>query len=410
MPGKRVCSGMNQPMKSKALSKYFLPLFIFFISCVSPARKDDPSYRATEKNDPQTPLVPPLSIREQLMDSTLCDGFDFPVGDKNGAGTYTAPNGKKYTGWTVKQNNKVELWNGTGGGHTDLGQPVYAIASGKVVYAGKDPASPGKSIRLEHKYAENGKVITIHSEYSSLGGINVKEGDMVLRRQQIAAIGKDQDSITQLHFAAWKRTGDEPDIVIPTTSSQIKEESGSAFIKNHRKLMPPYKKDKLVLVDKGKFKCYLYNKGNLVSTYEIALGQVPAGAKEKQGDLKVPEGEYRICEKTKGPFTHNWSAAYLGTRWMCLTYPNTFDAQKALGKNMITREQYNKIAAATKAGIKPPQNTALGGGIGLHGWIEEDWSNDSDRAQTWGCVSFHNNDLNEFYELVNIGTTVIIVP
>lgn len=362
-----------------------------------------------------------------IMDSTLCDGFDFPVGDKNATGTYTAKDGKKYAGWSatgkIGELNKTEIqtgenWNGKGGGNTDLGQFVYSIASGKVVFAGI-VSGLGNVILVEHRYAENGAVITKYALYSSLNTIEVETGDLVNRRQKIGTIGKNENDEARLHleirdFSLVNTLTNYIPNVNPKTVEWVKAhyENVSGFIRSHRKIMVPFKKDKLVLIHKSAFKCYVYSKGILKQTYEIALGQQPVGPKEKQGDLKVPEGEYSICEKTKGPFStaNNWSAAYLGTRWLCLTYPNTFDAQNALNKKTITQEQFNKISAATKAGVKPPQNTSLGGGIGLHGWVDTDWSNDSDRAQTWGCVSFHNNDLNEFYELVTLKTTVIIIP
>lgn len=348
-----------------------------------------------------------------LMDSTLCDGFDFPVGDKNGQGIYTAPGGKKYTGWIVDKHpdGVGETWNGKGGGDTDLGQPVCAVAHGRVTDV------VDGVVAIEHRYVENGKIIKIHSFYDGLAGIKVHPGDMVKRRQPIGHIGHSTtDSLAQaqLVLIMYKGFGSNTNRYSGAGNYKrgIGDVNASAFINAHRSIMVPYKKDRIVIVHKSHFKCYLYEKGVLKNTYEIALAQVPVGAKEKQGDLKVPEGEYQICEKTKGPFStaNNWSAAYLGTRWLCLNYPNTFDAQKALDEKRITAVQFKQIEQAHKAGVRPPQNTSLGGAVGIHGWIAEDWSNDSDRAQTWGCVSFHNKDLEEFYDRVQLKTTVIIIP
>lgn len=407
---------------NKILLSFITLTFVIILSCGAGSK---PEKKSTHNNP-----VSILSQRDQLMDSLLCDGFDFPVGDKNAQGTYTDPDGKKHTGWYVatKTAEEYELgihtgedWNGKGGGNTDVGQPVYSTAAGKVIFAGECPSPWGNVILIEHRFAENGNIIIVYSQYAHLKEIKIKKDDIVHRRQQIGTIGRGNKNEYPAHLHFEIRKSNMLDFAVdywPSSNEKDVEwvkahyEDASKFIRAHRKIMVPAKKDKLVLIDKSEFKCYLFNKGNLVRTYEIALGQVPVGAKEKQGDLKVPEGEYKICERTKGPFSTatNWSAAYLGTRWMCLTYPNTFDAQKALIKKMITQEQFNKIEAATNAGIKPPQNTKLGGGIGLHGWIEEDWDNNSDRAQTWGCVSFHNNDLNEFYDLVDMKTTVIIIP
>lgn len=136
-----------------------------------------------------------------IMDSTLCDGFDFPVGDKNAGGTYADKEGKKYTGWkiTTQDIGKAELfsgenWNGSGGNDTDLGQPVYSIASGKVIFAGECPSILGKIILLEHQFAENGKVITVFSQYGCLDEIKIKKGELIDRRQLIGAIGKGKNN------------------------------------------------------------------------------------------------------------------------------------------------------------------------------------------------------------------------
>jgi len=367
------------------------------------------------------------SLHHQLMDSTLSDGFDYPVGDKNGKGFYSDSTGKKYNGWIAKKipfelkGNVLcagEDWNGKGGGNTDFKQPVYAIGNGKVIFADHLSSNYGKTILIEHRFTENGKIVKVYSFYCYLHELRVGKGELVDRRQQIGAIGINSSGEALLHFEIRKIETLDPDtdfiLHLEQTIEWLKQlyEECSSFIESHRQIVLPCKKEKLVLIDKGKFQCYIYQKGNLLRTYEIALGQVPVGAKEKQGDLKVPEGEYAICEKTRGPFSTatNWSAAYLGTRWMCLTYPNAYDAKKALDKKLINQTQYNNVVTASKSGTKPPQNTPLGGGIGLHGWIEEDWSNDSDRALTWGCISFHKNDLNEFYDLVEMKTTVIIIP
>src|SRR5262249_12194347 len=63
---------------------------------------------------------------------TAADGFDFPIGDPEGRGSYTdKATGKTYDGWyiatrfTEKYSMGIhtgEDWNGSGGGDTDLGQ------------------------------------------------------------------------------------------------------------------------------------------------------------------------------------------------------------------------------------------------------------------------------------------------
>lgn len=87
------------------------------------------------------------------------------------------------------------------------------------------------------------------------------------------------------------------------------------------------KHPRVLVVDKTNARARLFRNGTLAQSYEIGLSQV-AGRKEKQGDLKMPEGQYRVVEKLKGPFdsTKDWSKAYLGTRWIRLDYPNVHAA------------------------------------------------------------------------------------
>lgn len=90
-----------------------------------------------------------------LLDPLLADGFDFPVGDVDGQGSYKSKlNGKTYNGWYVATKfgesyslgiHPGEDWNGIGGGDTDTGQPVWATAKGKVVDS-KDYGSPWEAL------------------------------------------------------------------------------------------------------------------------------------------------------------------------------------------------------------------------------------------------------------------------
>jgi murein L,D-transpeptidase YafK len=166
--------------------------------------------------------------------------------------------------------------------------------------------------------------------------------------------------------------------------------------------------DTLLVVWKNMYRMRLYHKGEIVKTYIIGLGQDPAGHKEQQGDNRTPEGDYRIIEKSKGPFYGDYSA-WFGVAWMRLNYPNNADAIAGYKKKLITEAQKNSIIAANNAGLEPSKYTKLGGGIGIHGWNGE-WPGSDRQNLTWGCISVQNGELDDLYSRVNVGTRIVIYP
>ena len=74
-----------------------------------------------------------------------------------------------------------------------------------------------------------------------------------------------------------------------------------------------------------------------------------------------------------------------------------------MADGLITTEEYSAIVAAINEGKMPPQNTALGGEIYIHGGgIEGDW--------TRGCVALNDDVMGEIFDLVSKGTLVTILP
>ena len=74
-----------------------------------------------------------------------------------------------------------------------LGQPIFASASGKVVYSGSGLRGYGKLIIIKH---DN----TYLSAYAHNDKILVKEGETVNGGQKIAAMGKTDTNRVKLHF------------------------------------------------------------------------------------------------------------------------------------------------------------------------------------------------------------------
>ena len=149
-----------------------------------------------------------------------------------------------------------------------------------------------------------------------------------------------------------------------------------------------------LVVKKNKRQLQVFDNKKLIRTYSIALGFTPKGDKEVEGDGKTPEGTFYIF--TKNP----QSAFYLS---LGVSYPSIDDAERGLKAKIISQEEYDAIVKAINAKEMPPQNTALGGEIYIHGGgTIMDW--------TAGCAALGNEDMKEIFEAIPIGTEVKIEP
>jgi murein DD-endopeptidase MepM/ murein hydrolase activator NlpD len=135
---------------------------------------------------------------QQTARTRVADGFDFPVGKPNADGYYRArgfrPNG-----------HLGEDWNGIGGGNTDLGAPIYTVAHGLVVFARDVRLGWGNVIVIRHIYFEGSSLKTVDSLYGHLDRITVREGQQVVRGQQVGTMGSNRGMYpAHLHFEIHK--------------------------------------------------------------------------------------------------------------------------------------------------------------------------------------------------------------
>ena len=131
-----------------------------------------------------------------------------------------------------------------------------------------------------------------------------------------------------------------------------------------------------IVIKKSSRRMYLFENQRLIKSYRIGLGSSPKGDKKIEGDGKTPEGLYYIDRKNPK------SRYYLS---LGISYPNTSD-----------------IAEAEALGKSP------GGDIFIHGqdkkphFLKPDW--------TEGCISLKNGEINEIYQIVRVGTPILIHP
>jgi murein L,D-transpeptidase YafK len=134
-----------------------------------------------------------------------------------------------------------------------------------------------------------------------------------------------------------------------------------------------------IVVEKGKRQMTLYQNGQPVRRYNVALGFAPEGNKDRQGDGRTPEGEFRIDRR------NDKSAYHLS---LGLDYPKPEDRARAAaggydpGGDIFIHGQPNSLPDALK--------------------LAGDW--------TAGCIALTNSEIREIWEVVPTGTPVEILP
>ncbi|MEJ2172408.1 MAG: L,D-transpeptidase family protein [Woeseiaceae bacterium] len=136
-----------------------------------------------------------------------------------------------------------------------------------------------------------------------------------------------------------------------------------------------------VLIVKAERKLHLIKNGESFRTFDIALGIRPEGDKEREGDFRTPEGEYRL--DTRNPN----SEYFLSIR---VSYPSPDDVRDALSK-----------------GVDP------GGAIMIHGQPNEPTRSEAYyRTQDWtnGCIAVSNSDMIDIWLMTDDNTPIEIQP
>ena len=185
--------------------------------------------------------TPPSQIQEAKLESDpnplntfftqhpeyIADGFDFPVGKPNAKGYYNA---QPFT----ENNHLGDDWNAVTGGNTDLGDPIYSIANGQVVYAQEAGPGWGKVIRIIHHHPDLPRQY-VESLYAHCDSIQVKKGQSVKKGDLIGTIGN-ADGIYYAHLHLEIRDS----IGMPIGGGYNPNTAGyvdpTAFIQTHREL------------------------------------------------------------------------------------------------------------------------------------------------------------------------------
>ena len=136
-----------------------------------------------------------------------------------------------------------------------------------------------------------------------------------------------------------------------------------------------------VVVDKSSRRLHLMKGGVAFRTFKIALGIMPIGDKEQEGDFKTPEGAYIL--DARNPDSEYFLAIHV-------SYPDQRDR-----------------AEARKKGVDP------GGAIMIHGQPNDPTRSEAYyRTQDWtnGCIAVSNSDMIDIWLMTNENTPIEIRP
>lgn len=145
-------------------------------------------------------------------------------------------------------------------------------------------------------------------------------------------------------------------------------------------LAAPDKADR-ILVEKSQHRMTLYRGQRQLAVYHVVFGFNPVGHKQQEGDGRTPEGRYVLDYKKAN------SDYYKAIR---ISYPNARDR-----------------ARARQRGVDP------GGAIMIHGQPNGyAWAQAATQLRnwTWGCIALRNEDMEDVWQRVDVGTVIEIRP
>lgn len=155
-----------------------------------------------------------------------------------------------------------------------------------------------------------------------------------------------------------------------------------------------------VLVDSGNDRLTVFlEHGPPVVFENIAVGAAGVKEKKRVGDDVTPCGTYTV-----GWFQpHSKFVHFIG-----LTYPSRADAERGYREKIIDRHAYERIISALDRGETPPQDTRLGGLIGIHGVGRGSLAIHRIANWTAGCIAVDNDQIRQLFKLLKRGMKVEI--
>jgi murein L,D-transpeptidase YafK len=133
--------------------------------------------------------------------------------------------------------------------------------------------------------------------------------------------------------------------------------------------------------------------------HNIAIGRNGSDFEHREGDGRTPMGVFKVVWINPDSRFH----LFFG-----LDYPSENDAEEAFRRRLIDYGTYSAIRKAHALGELPPQDTVLGGYIGIHGLGNASRFIHEHANWTRGCIALTNKQIDQLARWVSLGTQVVI--
>jgi murein L,D-transpeptidase YafK len=155
-----------------------------------------------------------------------------------------------------------------------------------------------------------------------------------------------------------------------------------------------------VVVDSARREMRVLRDDRVLAVFDhVSVGRWGVTEEKLLGDGKTPRGYFRIAwMRTNGEF-----GPFMG-----LDYPSLARAEKGLAAGEISQGEFDAIRKAHAEGRVPPQDTKLGGQIGIHGLGRANPRIHRELNWTKGCIALTNAQMSQLMRLVGKGALVRI--
>ncbi len=155
-----------------------------------------------------------------------------------------------------------------------------------------------------------------------------------------------------------------------------------------------------LLVDTKSLRLYVKRGEKDLAVFDnISIGRRGVTQQKRQGDNKTPVGEFHIGWIKENSRYH---------RFFGLNYPTIPFVKYGQSAGLIDDQTFRSLLKANFEEVVPPQNTPLGGYIGIHGLGQADERIHGLFNWTRGCIALTNEQIDQLSRWVEEGTRVVI--